>query len=110
MLLTPLQTFIMVLAVAFGAALTRFLPFILFPENKELPKSITYLGRVLPPAILALLVVACFKNTSIASFPFGLPEVIAIVTVCILHFWRKNALLSIFGGTSIYMFLVQMVF
>ncbi|WP_051316992.1 AzlD domain-containing protein [Ectobacillus panaciterrae] len=54
MILTPLQTFIMVLAVALGAGLTRFLPFVLFPENKELPKSITYLGRVLPPAILAL--------------------------------------------------------
>jgi branched-subunit amino acid transport protein AzlD len=110
MVLTPTQTLIMILAVAIGAALTRFLPFILFPENKELPKSVTYLGNVLPPAILALLVVDSFKETQVLSFPYGIPEAIAVCTVCILHFWRKNVLLSIVGGTSVYMFFVQLFF
>jgi branched-subunit amino acid transport protein AzlD len=110
MFLTPLQTCIMIFAVALGAELARFLPFILFPENKELPKSITYLGKVLPPAILALLVVLCFKDTSIVTFPFGIPEIIASIVVICLHFWKKNALLSIAIGTIVYMICVQVLF
>lgn len=108
--LTPIQTIIMILAVAAGVMITRFLPFILFPEKKEAPAYITYLGKVLPPAMMGLLVVYCFKSVSITRAPFGIPEVLAALVVIGLHNWKSNALFSIGGGTAVYMFLLQIVF
>lgn len=108
--LTGLQTFIMIVSIALGTMLTRFLPFILFPENKKAPKAVTYLGKVLPPAMMGLLVVYCLKGVSIVKSPHGLPELIAIAAIVVLHKWKNNVLLSIGGGTVIYMFLVQVIF
>lgn len=110
MLLTPIQTLIMILAVAIGAMVTRFTPFLLFPEMKEPPKVIVYLGQVLPPAMMGLLVVYCLKSVSIWTSPHGIPELIAILVILMLHKWKSNVLISIGGGTIAYMFLVQMVF
>ena len=110
MLLTPTQTLIMILAVALGMMTTRFTPFLLFPEHKEPPKIITYLGRVLPPAMMGLLVVYCLKGVSIKTAPHGIPELAAILVVIALHKWKNNALISIGGGTAVYMVLVQAVF
>lgn len=110
MLLTPLQTFVMILAVALGTMLTRFTPFLLFPETREQPKTVVYLGRALPPAMMGLLVVYCLKGVSLISAPHGLPELIAILVTAVLHRWRGNALLSICLGTMLYMLLVQKVF
>ena len=109
MLTTP-QTWIMIIAVALGCAITRFTPFVLFPENKEPPKAIVYLGRVLPPAMMGLLVVYCLKSVSIADAPHGLPELISIVVLIVLHKWKGNVLLSIGVSTVLYMLLVQLVF
>ena len=110
MLLTPTQTLIMILAIALGMMTTRFTPFLLFPEHKEPPKIITYLGRVLPPAMMGLLVVYCLKGVSIKTTPHGIPELAAILVVIALHKWKNNALISIGGGTAVYMVLVQAVF
>lgn len=110
MLLTPLQTIIMILAIALGAALTRFLSFVVFPENREVPKFVNYLGEVLPPAMMGLLVVFCLKSVSMMAPPFGFPELIALFIVITLHLWKRKALLSIAGGTAVYMILVQSVF
>jgi branched-subunit amino acid transport protein AzlD len=110
MLLTPVQTLIMILAVALGSMITRVTPFLLFPENKKLPESISYLGHMLPPAMMGLLVVYCLKNISVISEPHGIPELISISAIVILHKWKHNVLLSIAGGTALYMFLVQVVF
>lgn len=108
--LTPIQTLIMIGAVALGTILTRFLPFILFPDNKETPKYIVYLGSVLPYAIIGLLVVYCLKGISITTLPFALPEFISITCIIILHIWKRNTLLSIGMGTVVYMVMVQFVF
>ncbi len=108
--LTPLQTVIMILAVAAGTQLTRWLPFVLFPENREPPKFITYLGRVLPPAMMGLLVAYCLRNVSLTAAPHGIPEAAALTVVTGLHLWKRNVLLSIGGGTAVYMLLVQTVF
>lgn len=108
--LTPIQTLVMILAVAFGTMLTRFTPFLLFPETREQPKTVVYLGRALPPAMMGLLVVYCLKGVSISAAPHGLPELIAIIVTAALHRWRGNALLSIGLGTAVYMLLVQRVF
>ena len=110
MYLTPVQTIVMILAVAAGTQLTRWLPFWLFPENKEPPAIVTYLGRVLPAATMGLLVVYCLKGVSWISAPHGIPELISVAVVAELHRWKGNVLLSIAGGTVLYMVLVQMVF
>lgn len=109
MQMTSLQIAITIFAVALGMIITRFLPFILFPENKKTPKFITYLGNFLPAAMMGLLVVYCLKGVSITAFPHGLPELIAIAVIVFLHKWKSNVLLSIGGGTLVYMLLVQFV-
>ena len=96
--------------MALATALTRFLPFVVFGRGRKPPKAIEYLGRALPPAMLTLLVVYCLRGMDFSAFPFGLSETIACAAVAALHLWRKNALISIFGGTAVYMVLVQVVF
>lgn len=108
--LTPFQTVMMILAVAAGTQLTRWLPFVLFPENRQPPRMITYLGKVLPPAMMGLLVAYCLKGVSVTTAPYGIPEAIALAAVVGLHLWKRNVLLSIAGGTILYMVLVQAVF
>jgi branched-subunit amino acid transport protein AzlD len=108
--LTPSQFIITVLAVALGAMATRFTPFLLFPEGKRAPDLVAYLGRVLPPVMMGLLVVYCLKNVAIQTNPYGLPELIAIAFIVLIHTWRRNVLLSIGSGTLLYMLLVQQVF
>ena len=97
-------------AVALGTMITRFTPFLLFPDSKEPPKTVLYLGRVLPPAMMGLLVVYCLRNVSLIRSPHGIPELIAIAVIVVLHKWKENVLLSIGTGTVVYMLLVQLVF
>ena len=104
------QAALIILAVTLGTQLTRWLPFWLFPENREPPKVVTYLGRVLPAAIMGLLVVYCLKGVSWTAAPNGVPEVLSVAVVAALHKWKGNVLLSIAGGTTLYMLLVQVVF
>ncbi|MGI5823966.1 MAG: branched-chain amino acid transporter permease [Bacillota bacterium] len=110
MYLTPVQTLIIIAAISLGTIVTRFMPFLLFPEGRETPKVITYLGDVLPPAMMGLLIVYCLKGVSLIESPHGLPELIAIIVIVILHLWRRNVLLSLAVGTALYMFLIQAVF
>ena len=110
MYLTPFQTLAMILAVAAGTQITRWLPFWLFPEKKDPPAVVLYLGRVLPAAVMGLLVVYCLKNVSWTAAPHGLPELIAIAVTAGLHLWKRNTRISIGAGTVVYMLLVQLVF
>ena len=103
MRLNAIQTLIILLAITVGTVITRFLPPILFPHGKPLP-------RLLPPAMMGLLLVYSLRNVSFASAGQWLPECIAIAVTAGLHLWRRNSLLSIAGGTIIYMLLVQVVF
>lgn len=99
------------LLVAVVAAVTialRFLPFAVF--RRRTPAAVAYLGEVLPYAIMAMLVVYCLKGVSFVSAPHGIPEAVAVAAVVVLHKWRHNTLLSIIGGTLLYMLLVQWVF
>ena len=91
-------------------ALLRFLPFLVFPGGRKRPQIIAYLGTVLPYSVMAMLVIYCLKNVSLIAAPHGIPELLAIAAVVGLHLWKKNTLLSIFGGTAFYMVLVQLVF
>ena len=101
---------IAIVAAALVTAATRFLPFLIFGNGKKTPDIITYLGKVLPYAIMGMLVVYCMKNISFIKAPFGLPELIACGAVAVLHIWKRNTLLSIAVGTIGYMLLVQFVF
>lgn len=99
--------------VAIAALVTmalRFLPFLIFGGKREQGAFLSYIGKVLPYAIMAMLVVYCMKNVSFGSLEGFLPELIAGVTVAGLHIWKRNTLLSILGGTVLYMLLVQVVF
>lgn len=104
------QALLIVLVAAGVTIVLRFLPFFVFGGGRETPEIISYLGKVLPFAIMGMLVVFCLKNVSFAAAPYGLPEAIACAVTVVVHLWRKNTLLSIVIGTAVYMVLVQMVF
>ena len=102
-----------VLTIAVCALVTaalRFLPFLIFGENRKTPPVIAYLGHVLPFAIMGMLVVCCLKDMTFLSAPFGIPEIIGCAIVASLHIWKRNTLLSIGAGTVCYMLLVQFIF
>ena len=102
-----------VLIVAVCALVTiglRFLPFLIFRGDRPTPPYIVYLGKVLPYAIMSMLVVFCLKGISLTEEPHGIPEFISCALVALLHVWKRNTLISIVGGTVCYMMLVQMVF
>ena len=96
--------------IALVTAALRFLPFLIFRENRKTPPLLSYLGQVLPYAIMGMLVIYCLKGVSFAAFPFGIPEMIGCLVVVLLHIWKRNTLLSIGAGTVCYMLLVQLVF
>ena len=89
---------------------TRFLPFLIFGEKRKTPEIILYLGKVLPCAIMGMLVVYCLKEVSVLAYPYGIPELLGIALVALLHLWKRNSLLSIGAGTVFYMVLVQVIF
>lgn len=100
----------MIAAIALVTAGLRFLPFLIFRENRKTPPLVTYLGQVLPFAIMGILVVYCLKGVTLTSAPYGIPEAIGCAVVALLHIWKRNTLLSIGAGTVCYMLLVQFVF
>ena len=105
-----LHSALMIAVMALVTAGLRFLPFWIFGENRTTPPLISYLGQVLPFAIMGMLVVYCLKNVQFFSGSHGLPEIISIAFTTIVNLWKRQILLSIAGGTVVYMLLVQMVF
>lgn len=95
-----------IIVVALCTLVTRALPFLIFGGKKEVSPVIQYLGKVLPPAIMIILVVYCLRNITFITGSRGIPEFLAIALVAILHLWKKNTLLSIGAGTIFYMLLV----
>ena len=108
--MTLVQKIIIIGMAVLGTAMTRFLPFLIFPGDRPVPKYVQYLGKVLPSAVFGLLVVYCLRNVNILSGSHGIPELISIAAVAGLHLWKRQMLLSIAGGTICYMMLVQVVF
>ncbi|PGM69913.1 branched-chain amino acid transporter AzlD [Bacillus cereus] len=104
------QQIITISMVVLGTMLTRFLPFMVFPSDRPTPQYVQYLGRVLPSAVIGLLVIYCFKDVNLFTGSHGIPELIAVALVIVLHLWKRQMLLSIAGGTIIYMVLVQLLF
>jgi len=104
------MSLLIILVVAVTTFATRVIPFLLFPKGKEIPKTIQYLGKVLTPAVIGMLVIYCLKGMSFAKSPYGIPELISVAVVAVLHIWKRNNLLSIGVGTVLYMVLIQCVF
>ena len=100
----------MIVVAVLVTAATRFIPFLIFRKKESTPAIITYLGQVLPCAIIGMLVVYCLKDIQFLRAPFGVPELIACGVVALLHIWKRNSLRSIGVGTVCYMLLVQLVF
>ncbi len=98
---------VLVGVMAIFSFLLRALPFILV--RKEPPKFIAYLGKVLPPAIIGMLVIYCLKDINLTVKPFGLPEIIACLGVVIVHVWRRNSIISIIAGTTIYILITSFI-
>ncbi len=108
--MTVTEQIITIAILALGTMATRFLPFLIFRDNKPTPQYIQYLGKALPAAIFGMLVVYCLKSVNVLAYSYGLPELIAIAVTVGLHLWKRQTLLSIAGGTVCYMLLVQVVF
>lgn len=101
---------LLILVATLVTMATRFLPFLIFRENRKTPELVTYLGQVLPFAIMGMLVVYCMKDVAWLRLPFGIPEILGCAIVAVLHLWKRNSLLSIGVGTVAYMLMVQLIF
>ena len=107
MMLTTTQAIVIIALMALGTCITRFLPFFIFPDAAAAPRYVVYLGKMLPTAAIGLLVIYCLRDVELAAAPHGLPEAAAIAAVALLHIWKRNTLLSIGGGTALYMLLIR---
>lgn len=108
--MSELHSILVVTVAALATAFTRALPFVVFGGKRKAPEVVVYLGKVLPCAIMSILVVYCLKGVTLFSGNHGLPEILAVALVVLLHLWKKNTLLSIGLGTGFYMLLVQVIF
>ena len=105
--MTTGQAIAAIAVMAVMTFLTRALPFLLFDRGENPPKVVLYLGRVLPPAVIAMLVVYCLRGMSFGAAAGWVPLVAASAVTVGLHLWKRNNLLSIFAGTVVHMLLVQ---
>lgn len=108
--MTDLYVWFSVAVISLTTAAIRFLPFVIWNGNKKTPKIIEKLGKVLPFAIMGMLVVYCLKDVSFSNASGFLPPLIACFVVGVLYIWKRNTLVSIISGTICYMILVQLVF
>ena len=102
----------MLLTVLIAAGVTIFLrtaPFLLFPAGKQAPAFITWLGNQLPRAVMMMLLVYCLKDISLTAAPYGAPALIAVAVTAALHAWKRQMILSIAGGTAMYMILIRLL-
>ncbi len=106
---TSFEIFLFIIVVSLGTMLTRFLPFLIFNEKKPIPKYVLYLGRVLPYSITGFLIVYCLKDVNWTGGNHGLPEIIAIISIILIHIYKRNTLLSILIGTTVYMLLLHLL-
>lgn len=104
------ESLAIILVVAITTFFTRALPFMIFKNTTTLPEKIVYLGKVLPMGIMLCLIVYCLRNTIFTTYPYGIPEVISVVVVALLHIWKRNNMISIVCGTVLYMILIQIIF
>ncbi|GAD19780.1 branched-chain amino acid transporter permease [Helicobacter fennelliae] len=101
-----LDSFLIVIVVIVATVLTRFLPFWIFSQDK-IPQSLLQLGKILPPALIGMLIVYCLKDMDLEHAPFGLNEILGVIITALLYIFTRFGVLAVIGGTLGYMFLVQ---
>lgn len=104
-----LHSVLIVAVVAIVTIALRFLPFLIFGEKRKIPEVILYLGKVLPYAIMGMLIIYCLRGITTGGAEAGIAQMIACAVVVVLHLWKRNTLISIIGGTAVYMVLVQVI-
>ncbi|MEE3419549.1 MAG: AzlD domain-containing protein [Lachnospiraceae bacterium] len=107
--MTHMQMILTVAVVVAATMLTRFLPYMVFSEGREIPKIVRYLGKVLAPAVFGMLVVYCLKNVNFTGGTFGLPELISLAAITVLYVWKRDMLVPMAGGTILYMILIRVM-
>ena len=107
--MTSFEIVITVAIVVAGTLLTRFSAFLIFAPGRKAPDFVQYLGKALPAAVMGMLVVYTFKDTIVLSYPYGIPELIALLVTVGMHLWKRNMFMSIGAGTVVYMILIQAV-
>lgn len=99
------------LTVATAAVVTialRFIPFAVF-KNRKTPAAVSYLGKVLPYAVMGMLVVYCLKDISFSAAAGWLPYLVSGVLVVVVYVLSRKTLPSILAGTVCYMIFVQYI-
>ena len=107
--MTSQQQIITIVILAVITFMTRALPFIVFPAGKPTPKYIQYLGKALPLAVFGMLVVYCLKDVKWLEGSHGIPEILGIAAVVLMHLWRRQLFLSMAVGTAVYMILIRVI-
>ena len=103
------QALLTVLICAAVTALTRAVSFLLFPAGREAPRFITWLSRLLPRAVMAMLMIYCLKDVSFSAASGFLPPLLAVAATATVHLWKRQMMLSIVGGTAVYMLLIRLI-
>ena len=105
-----MYSIIIIAVIAILTFAARLFPYVIFGRGNKVPELVIFLGQVLPPAVMVLLIVYCIRNISIFVYPYGIPEFSAILLTAILFVTVKNNLVAMISGTVLYMILIQMVF
>lgn len=106
--MTLTQQILTIATLVAATALTRFVPFLLF-KGRPTPPAVQYLGKVLPSAVFGMLVIYCLKDVNFTSGAYGMPELAGIIITALLHVWKRQMLISVFGGTACYMVIVNIL-
>ena len=107
--MTTMQVLLTVLIAAVVTMFLRAAPFLLFPSGKQAPAFITWLGNQLPRVVMMMLLVYCLKDIHLTSVPYGVPAVLGVAVTAALHVWKRQMILSIAGGTAVYMLLIRLL-
>lgn len=86
----------------------RSLPWLAFGK-REMPPLIKKLSDLLPPALMAILVVYGLKSLTTSDFHTSVAMIIASIFTAIIHIYKKNQILSVFLGTAVYMILLNVL-
>lgn len=107
-MMTGAKLYIVIAMMAGITFATRVFPFA-FYKNRKVPRMLELIEKNIPPAIMVILVFFSVKDAAYAAWPYGIPEAAGILTVVILHLWRRNAMISIAAGTACYMILIRLL-
>lgn len=107
--MNTMHILLVILAAAFVTFFIRAFPFLVFGKGERMSPALSFIGRTLPLSVIAVLVVYCLKDALFTSFSVLLPQLIGVVITALLHLWKRNNLISIAGGTAVYMILIRLM-